>query len=110
MLNIKTLAQELEFEEEEVMLLLEIFTENIDLSLQNLEEAIQKRDFQTIYNETHSIKGCAGNLMLRDIVVAVETIEQYANRGKEADYVYLFENLVKKIKAVRYFTQCELVL
>ena len=86
MLDINLLAEALGFEEEEAIILLELFMESLETSLANIEDALASNDFKKIAYEAHAIKGSAANLLLADIVDIAVHIEKCA---KSQDIVSL---------------------
>ena len=105
MLNIKLLSDNLGFEEEESMILLELFTESLEVSLANIEDALDMNDFKKIASEAHSIKGSAANLLLADIVDIAKQLEIDArskNRSAILNLTKKIEYLVEKLNEVEF--------
>lgn len=76
-----------------VMRLFDTFTLSISVRLKELEEAIERVDFENIKHQAHAIKGAAANLYLQEIADSAAEIEKYAQEGETADYRSLFEKL-----------------
>jgi len=105
MLSIKLLSDNLGFEEEESMILLELFIESLELSLANIEDALELNDFEKIAREAHAIKGSSANLLLADIVHIAKQLEGAAKSKNRDDILNLtkkIENMVEKLNKVEY--------
>ncbi len=98
MMDIEALAEALEFDIEDVAILVELFVENAQVSLANIEEAIEGNDIDTIKNEAHAIKGSAANLMLVDIQDMARSMEEAAKENRKINYLSLFSQIEEKIE------------
>lgn len=85
-INIKEIAKELDFEEEDVMMLFGVFLESAHENLEKLFEAIEQNDFETIYSRSHSIKGSAANLLLSGIAESAFQMEKSAKNEESMEY------------------------
>lgn len=105
-MNMKLLAELLEFDLEDVEMLVDMFLSDAKESLESVEPAIESNDFEQMRNIAHGIKGSALNLMFEDIAKVALHIEQLAKTKSSADYHSLFKKLevelnsVEEIKAV----------
>ena len=100
MIDIERLATELDFDIEDVYVLVELFVENAQVSLANIEEAIEGNDIQTIQNEAHAIKGSAANLLLVDIQSMARDMETAALENRKINYLSLFTKIEERIEAL----------
>jgi len=100
MIDIERLATELDFDIEDVYVLVELFVENAQVSLANIEEAIEGNDIQTIQNEAHAIKGSAANLLLVDIQSMARDMETAALENRKINYLSLFTQIEESIEAL----------
>jgi len=98
MIDIRALAEALEFDIEDVEILLELFVENAQVSLANIEDAIETNDIQAIQNEAHAIKGSASNLMLADIQDMARDMENAARENRKINYLSLYSQIEEKIE------------
>ncbi len=98
MMDIEALAQTLDFDIEDVAVLVELFVENAQVSLANIEEAIEGNDIVAIQNEAHAIKGSAANLMLVDIQDMAREMEEAAKSNQKINYLSLFSQIEEKIE------------
>ena len=98
MMDIEALAEALDFDIEDVAVLVELFVENAQVSLANIEEAIEGDDITTIQNEAHAIKGSAANLMLVDIQDMAREMEEAAKSNQKINYLSLFSQIEEKIE------------
>lgn len=85
-MNITTIAETLGFEIEEVTILIEMFSENAEESLQTLQHAILTQDYEAIRQSSHAIKGSASNLLLTEIASLASTIEHAASNKEPITY------------------------
>jgi HPt (histidine-containing phosphotransfer) domain-containing protein len=92
-MNLQLLADTLEFDLEDVQMLMDMFISDSIESLQGIEVTINSNDFQQMKNIAHGIKGSASNLMLDDISNIALEIEQLAKINQDADYKSLFQKL-----------------
>ncbi|MCX6076555.1 MAG: Hpt domain-containing protein [Campylobacterales bacterium] len=100
-IDVQKIADELEFDLEDIEMLLEVFLESAKDSLSALKEAIDKDDLERIFKFAHAIKGSAANLTLMKISNLANEIEQDARERKAVDYVQKFENLKKSIENIQ---------
>ena len=100
MIDIERLATELDFDIEDVYVLVELFVENAQVSLANIEEAIEGNDIQAIQNEAHAIKGSAANLLLVDIQSMARDMETAALENRKINYLSLFNQIEESIEAL----------
>ncbi len=98
MMDIEALAETLDFDIEDVAILVELFVENAQVSLANIEEAIEGNDIASIQNEAHAIKGSAANLMLVDIQNMARDMEEAARENRKINYLSLFSQIEEKIE------------
>ncbi len=100
MLDIEALAQEMGFEVEDVMMLVSMFVEGAQTSLEAIFQAIPATDLETLAQEAHSIKGSAANLKLENISKLALIIESAAKNNLECDYQKVATVLQEKIDAL----------
>lgn len=86
-MNMKTLAQELGFDVEDVSMLLEVFLESAKENLTKLKNAAKTNDYMVMRDTAHALKGSASNLLFNEIVMHALQIELSANNQKEIDYL-----------------------
>ncbi|HIP03302.1 MAG TPA: Hpt domain-containing protein [Campylobacterales bacterium] len=92
-MNMKLLAELLEFDLEDVEMLVDMFLTDTKESLENIESTIESNDFEQMKNIAHGIKGSALNLMLSEIAEVALEIEQSAKTKSSIDYHTLFQKL-----------------
>lgn len=86
-MDIKKLAQELDFEIEDVSMLLEVFLESAKENVTKLKNAAKTNDYMVMRDTAHALKGSASNLLFNEIVAHALQIELSANNQKEIDYL-----------------------
>ncbi len=97
-LDLQKIADELEFELSDVEMLVTVFIETAEESLDAMQTAIVNNDYACIYKTAHSIKGSAANLLLVDISSLAKTLECEASNSKQINYEELFLKLSDEIK------------
>ena len=85
-LDLEQIAQELDFDLEDVEMLIEVFLESAYENLDGLKAAIDSNNLQEIHHLGHAIKGSSANLTLMDISNIAKEIEQNAKEGNSIDY------------------------
>ncbi len=101
MLDISIISQNLGFEEDEVIMLFEMFIESATDSMISLKSAIESNDYEQIKQHTHSIKGSAANIMLDEVVNLAKEIETSAINSSNINYedkYKLLNNALQNIK------------
>ena len=99
---VEKIAREMEFDPEDVEMLLSMFTENAKESLRQISTAIMEHDLTAIQSAAHAIKGSAANLMLDEISAMAREIEEAAKSGRQLDYLGLYETLDNMIEEMDY--------
>ena len=95
------LYKELALNEEELIMLLELFLKKRDDLLEKLEDAISIRSYEEIARLAHNIKGSSGNFRLEEVQNLAALIEDKAKEQNELfDYQKSFDSLVKKLMAI----------
>jgi HPt (histidine-containing phosphotransfer) domain-containing protein len=100
-LDLNKIAQELEFELEDVEMLIEVFLDSTDDSMINLKEAIKNNDFESIHQNAHAIKGSALNLTLLNIANIAKDIEYASKEKLLVDYLVLYSELEQSINEIK---------
>jgi len=95
--DLQKIAEELEFDLEDVEMLFEVFLADANETLIPLREAVKRNDYENIFRLSHSIKGSASNILLTDIASSAQKIESNARENKSINYVELLEVLEEKI-------------
>jgi HPt (histidine-containing phosphotransfer) domain-containing protein len=99
-IDIEKIANELEFEIDEVEMLVGLFIESAYEELGKMKNAIEKKDFETLYKSAHTIKGSAANLMLEDISTTAKQIEFDARSEIDKDYMSEYLKLDQAVKMI----------
>ncbi|MGB5866673.1 MAG: Hpt domain-containing protein [Arcobacteraceae bacterium] len=100
-LDLQKIADELEFDLEDVEMLIEVFLESVTESLQSLNNAIMSNDYEAILYSAHSIKGSAANLTLMHISELARTIEYHARAKDAIEYNKFYDELKKYINDIK---------
>ena len=105
MIELNRLSEKLGFGEDDVLMLLELFLESSQVSLAQIEDAIEQNRMDIIYKESHSIKGSAANLMLADIVNIAKELEDASKKSLKMKILTNYKRLeeaIKKVATIRY--------
>jgi len=100
MKELNRLSEKLGFDEDDVLMLLELFLESSQVSLAQIEDAIEQNDFQKVYTESHSIKGSAANLMLADIVEISKELEVASKKEQKMKILSFYKKLEDAIENI----------
>ncbi len=92
-IDLQEIAEELDFDLEDVEDLIEVFLESSKESLEQLKTAIKNNDKAAMILPSHAIKGSAANLTLMEISSLAQDIELSAKEDKEISYSEKFELL-----------------
>lgn len=92
-IDLQSIADSLEFDLEDIEMLIEAFLEGAEESLVEIESAIEKNDFVEIAKAAHGIKGSALNLTLEDIAEVAKEIELAGKEEATIDYKAKLEEL-----------------
>ena len=99
--DLQKIADELEFDLEDVEMLMGVFIESAEESLKVLEIAIADKDYESIFTSAHSIKGSSANLKLIEIYELSKEIEFSAKELKPIDYEDLLNRLKISLDKIR---------
>jgi HPt (histidine-containing phosphotransfer) domain-containing protein len=100
MIDIENLAKALDFDIEDVAVLVELFVESAQVSLANIEEAIEGSKIEVIAAEAHAIKGSAANLLLTDIQDMARDMENAAKENRKINYLSLFSQIEEQVEKI----------
>jgi len=99
-MNLQQIADKLDFDLEDVQMLMDMFISDTLKSLSEVEQHIALNNKTELRNIAHGIKGSASNLMLEEVTQIALEIENLAKDVIEADYKSLFEDLKQNIKTL----------
>jgi len=99
--DLKALAEQRGFDEEDIRIMLGMFMKKIDQQLSTIEQAIDELDYQIIFQTVHAIKGSADNIGLLEIVKEAKIIELAASESKDLDYLSHFSELKDLIEQLK---------
>ena len=92
-IDLQKIADKLDFDLDDVEMLMDVFLEGVQESLKKLETAIDTNDLEQIFQLAHAIKGSAANLTLMDISDLAKVIESESRAGNDINYLEKFEIL-----------------
>lgn len=100
-IDLQEIADKLDFDLEDVEMLIEVFLEGTEESLSSLKSAIDENNLEEIYKSAHAIKGSAANLTLMEISDIAKEIELSSRQEQECDYMEKFKILQKLIEDIQ---------
>lgn len=99
-IDIRALADELDFDSEEVERLSAMFFKSTAKALDAMAKAIEAQDREAIYKAAHSIKGSAGILRLGTLQSFALEIETAGRTNQSIDYGAALVRLTRMIGAI----------
>lgn len=99
--DVENIATQLDFDIEDVEMLLEVFLESSKESLEEMNEAIKNDDLTALYQCAHGIKGSAANIILKDISEVAKEIELNAKENNQIDYSSKVNELTTMINSIQ---------
>lgn len=100
-INIQKIADELEFDLEDVEMIMDSFLENAQTNLIYMKNAIKLNNLEEIKTSAHAIKGSSLNLLLNEIGNIAKELEFNAMKKNDIDYLLLYEKLHCLIKGLK---------
>lgn len=100
-IDLQKLADDLDFDLEDVEMLIEVFVETATESLTVLKTAIENDDYEQIFNTAHSIKGSAANLTLSNISEVAKKLETMVRAEEKNDYFEVYLELSQLINNIQ---------
>jgi PAS domain S-box-containing protein len=101
-IDLQSIADELDFDLEDVQMLLSVFLESSTEELANMQVALQNGDLDTLYKSAHAIKGSAANLLLNDIAQIAKEIELNAKESNDYEYKAALDQLSHLISQLQH--------
>ncbi|MEA1917484.1 MAG: Hpt domain-containing protein [Campylobacterota bacterium] len=101
MLDLQKIADELDFDLEDVEMLMEVFLKSVDENLKTVQDGVESSDFDAIFESAHAIKGSASNLTLMNISDIAKDIEHNAREKVSINYEEKFLELKKLIEEIK---------
>jgi HPt (histidine-containing phosphotransfer) domain-containing protein len=99
-INLQQIADNLGFELSDIEMLINMFIEASNDSLDQMQTAIQSNNFDDIVAAAHAIKGSAANIMLEDITNLAKDIELSSHDKLDIDYSTKCEQLRQLVNSI----------
>lgn len=99
-MNIKTIAADLQMEEDEVAELLDLFITTTLRDMDKIREALKENDFEKAAGAAHSIKGAAANMTLDTISSLAKQAETDAREGRLDTIEEILAELSRKLDSL----------
>ncbi|MCF6309190.1 MAG: ATP-binding protein [Sulfurimonas sp.] len=101
-LDCEKLIQELLLNEEELIMLVELFIKKMSKQLPELENAIKSKDYKKIALIAHSIKGSSGNFRLEVVQEDTAEMEKMAKKeNSKYDYESIFQIIKDRVVKIK---------
>lgn len=100
-IDLQNIADQLDFDLEDVEMLMGLFLDTAKESLSKMEQGIVNHNFEDIFISAHSIKGSALNLTLTDISQIAQNIEIEARAKNKIDYLEQYKLLDTMISDIK---------
>jgi len=100
MIDLQKIANELDFDLEDVEMLMEVFLDSASNSLKTLKTAIESNEMEQIFSSAHSLKGSSANLTLMNISDLAGEIEHAAKEQVSINFMDKFTELKSLIDAI----------
>lgn len=85
-----------------IPILVQSFTQESKTLLEQLEIAINEKNYSEVRNVAHSIKGSSGNLKFNEMYELAKELEHSAKAANESyPYLAAYESLKKAIESIR---------
>lgn len=99
-IDIQALADEFEFEPDDIRKMASMFFISADKGLNMLETAIISNNIEAIFKAAHSIKGSAGTLRLQELHDYALEVETTARKNESYDYTAAYTKLAGMIDEI----------
>lgn len=103
-MDIKTIAADLQMEEDEVAELLDLFITTTLRDMDKIREAVKDNDFEKAASAAHSIKGAAANMRLDTISSLAKQAETDAREGRLDTMEQILAEVSRKIDTLSRLT------
>ncbi len=100
-IDLQKIADELEFDLEDVEMLVDVFLESANENLESIKKAIDMEDYSAMFQATHAIKGSAANMLLDNISSIAQEMEANSRVSKVFDYQASYEQLMSSIEELK---------
>ncbi len=103
-LNYEKLSQELMLNDDELIMLVELFLNKMLKQIPEMEAAIKSKNYKKIALIAHSIKGSSGNFRLEEVQEQSEKMEKMAKaKDDKYDYESTFEKIKNRLTKIKIF-------
>ncbi len=103
-LNMEKLKEELVLNDDEIIMLVNLFIKKMDKSIPDLQSAIEIMDYKKIQSLSHTIRGSSANFRLEELQTKAHILEEMAKENNsEYDYMNQYtviKDMISNIKIV----------
>ena len=103
-MNIKTIAADLQMDEDEVAELIDLFVTTTLRDMDKIREALKDEDAEKAAGAAHSIKGAAANMTLQAISSIAKQAETHARQGRLDSMEQMLTQLSREIESLTRLT------
>ncbi len=101
-LDTRKLTEELMLNDDELIMLLDMFIKKMKKVLPDLLNAIRQKDYAKIALSAHSIKGSSGNFRIESLQNSASEMETMAKaKNNEYDYEEIYEKIKKRVLEIK---------
>lgn len=101
-LNMDKLREELVLNDDEIIMLVNLFIKKMNKSIPELKNAIDTRDYKTMQSLSHTIKGSSANFRLEELQIKANTLEEMAReRSSEYDYISQYKEIQEIVSSIK---------
>ncbi len=101
-LDTKKLREELMLNDDELIMLLDMFIKKMTKVLPDLLNSIKQKDYEKIALNAHSIKGSSGNFRIEMLQNSASEMEQMAKeKNSSYNYVEVYESIKEKVLSIK---------
>jgi signal transduction histidine kinase/CheY-like chemotaxis protein len=101
-IDTQKLSEELMLNNDEVIMLLELFIKKMKKVLPDLEKAIEEKNYEKIALNAHSIKGSSGNFRIESLQNSASEMEQMAkNENQDYNYKQTFKTIKSRVLQIK---------
>lgn len=99
------LAKNLELDLDDIYMLFEIFCDNANLIIQNIQISYDTKNLEELYRLAHTLKGSASNLALNEFVAKCKQLEDLCKVNDLANIesvIIEIKNMFDKLRTIKY--------
>ncbi len=101
-LNMQKLREELILNDDEIIMLVNLFIKKMNKSIPELKNAINTMDYKKIQSLSHAIKGSSANFRMEELQTRANILEEKAKEyNSDYDYLSQYEEIKKIVSSIK---------